>query len=193
MAALGNVCVDVGAWCKIPPLSFLENLMRRVTLFICLLLSVCAFAQEHEHLAKAKNATFEKLKTVLGDWESKQGEMTFHVSYKLVSGGTAIMETAGDGKTPPMINMYTPEGGKLTMVHYCAAGTQPRMRAGAPNGNDIAFDFVDIANLPDPNADHMHDMTLHIIDADHIEQEWRSMQGGKKTTYSFKLTRVKAS
>jgi hypothetical protein len=167
--------------------------MKRIALLICLLSCVASFAQEHEHGAKGKNATFEKLKTLLGDWESKQGPMAFHVSYQLVSGGTAIMETAGDGKTPPMINMYTPEGGKLTMVHYCGAGNQPRMRAGAPNGNDIAFDFIDIANLPDPNADHMHDMTLHIIDADHIEQEWRSMKGGKKTTYSFKLTRVKAS
>lgn len=164
--------------------------MKRIALLVCLLISTTAFAQEHEHAAKVKNATFEKLKTVLGDWESKQG---FKVSYQLVSGGTAIMETAGDGKTPPMINMYTPEGGKLTMVHYCGAGNQPRMRAGAPNGNDIAFDFVDIANLPDPNADHMHNLTLHIIDADHIEQEWTSMKDGKKVTYAFKLTRVKSS
>ena len=164
--------------------------MRRAAVSFCLLLSICVFSQDHQHPAKAKNATFEKLKTVLGDWESKQG---FHVSYKLVSGGTAIMETAGDGKTPPMINMYTPEGGKLTMVHYCGAGNQPRMRADAPNGNDIAFEFVDIANLPDPNADHMHNLTLHIIDADHIEQEWTSLKDGKKMTYAFKLTRVKAS
>jgi hypothetical protein len=167
--------------------------MKLIALLVCLLFSIAALAQEHEHAPKVKNATFEKLKSVLGDWESKQGPMVFHVSYKLVSGGTAIMETAGDGKTPPMINMYTPEGGKLTMVHYCAAGNQPRMRADATEGNDIAFDFVEIANLPNPNADHMHDMTLHIIDADHIEQEWRSMQDGKKTTYSFKLTRVKSS
>lgn len=167
--------------------------MKRTALFVCLLFSIAAFAQEHDHAPKPKNATFEKLKSVLGDWESKQGDMVFHVSYKLVSGGTAIMETAGDGKTPPMINMYTPEGSKLTMVHYCASGNQPRMRADAPSGNDIAFDFVDIANLPDANADHMHDLTLHIVDADHIEQQWTSKEKGKMTNYVFKLTRVKAS
>jgi hypothetical protein len=167
--------------------------MKRIALFVCLLVSAAAFAQGHDHAPKAKNATFEKLKTLLGDWEAKQGPMTFHVNYQLVSGGTAIMETAGDGKTPPMINMFTPEGSKLTMVHYCGAGNQPRMRADAPNGNDIAFDFVDIANLPDPSADHMHNLTLHIIDADHIEQQWTSMKDGKKVNYAFKLTRVKAS
>ena len=70
--------------------------MKRIALLICLLSCVASFAQEHEHGAKGKNATFEKLKTLLGDWESKQGPMAFHVSYKLVSGGTAIMETAGD-------------------------------------------------------------------------------------------------
>ena len=167
--------------------------MKRIALLVCLLFSVAAFAQEHDHAPKIKNATFEKLKSVLGDWEAKEGNMTFHISYKLVSNGTAIMETMAAGNQPPMINMYTPEGGKLTMVHYCAGGNQPRMRADAPNGNEIAFNFVDIANLPDMKAEHMRDLTLRIVDADHIEQVWTSKKDDKTTTATFKLTRVKSS
>jgi hypothetical protein len=168
--------------------------MKRIALTACLLFSVAAFAQEtHDHAPKIKNATFEKLKSVLGDWEAKEGNMTFHISYQLVSNGTAIMETMAAGNEPPMINMYTPEGGKLTMVHYCASGNQPRMRADAPNGNEVAFKFVDVANLPDVKAEYMRDLTLRIVDADHIEQVWTSKKDDKTTTAIFKLTRVKSS
>jgi hypothetical protein len=179
--------------------------MKRIALIACLLFSVAAVAQDkhdhapkaknatHDHAPKAKNATFEKLKSVLGDWEGKEGDYTFHISYKLVSDGTAIMETMAEGNDPPMINMYTPAGTKLTMVHYCASGNQPRMRADAPQGNEIAFNFVDVANLSDPKGEHMHDLKLRIVDADHIEQVWTSKKNDKTEIAVFKLTRVKAS
>ena len=56
------------------------------------------------------------------------------------------------------------------MTHYCVLGNQPRMKAYRDSPADqIRFQFDGGANLDPAKDKHMHEATLTIIDADHIE------------------------
>ena len=73
------------------------------------------------------NVGFEKLKTLVGTWESPmEGGKSFTVTYRLVSNGTVLMEESG---MEEMVTMYHPDGDSVMLTHYCAGNNQPRMRA----------------------------------------------------------------
>jgi hypothetical protein len=140
------------------------------------------------------SAAFEKLKSLAGEWEGKAstGE-TARVSYQIVSGGSAVMETIHEKNGPGMITVYHLDGEAIMVTHYCSVGNQPRMRAVPPQGEvkSLKFSFVDVTNLAKPSAGHMKSLTLTFQDADHIKQEWTYSDGGKDATEVFTLERKK--
>ena len=139
------------------------------------------------------NPGFEKLKGLVGEWEApmQEGKIAT-VSYKLTAGGSTLMETLSmpEGE---MLTVYTPDGKRLLLTHYCMAMNQPRMRA-EPSAGDIqslAFKFVDATNLSGPKAMHMHNLTVTFGDADHFSQEWMLRNEGKDSPKIFKFERTK--
>jgi len=52
-----------------------------------------------------------------------------------------------------MTSAYHLDKEDLRMTHYCAAGNQPRLKAGSIDlsKNLFRFDFVDITNLASPD------------------------------------------
>ena len=146
--------------------------------------------------APGTNPAWEKMKSLVGDWEGtmKHGEMTVpvKVSYQLVSGGTSLMERMNaPDDSHEMITMYYPDGARVMMTHYCSDGNQPRMRADALSGDTVAFSFIDVTNLPGPQAEHMRRLVVKFQDADHFTQEWTHRKAGKDETGVFKYTRKK--
>lgn len=143
---------------------------------------------------KSGNAAFDKLKSLVGEWEgtTSTGEAT-RISYQLVSGGSAVMETIHEKDGPGMITVYHTDGDAIMVTHYCSAGNQPRMRAVAPQGEikSLKFSFVDVTNLSKPTAGHMKSLTLHFIDNNHLKQEWTYSDSGKDATAVFTLERRK--
>ena len=103
---------------------------------------------------------FDKLKSLGGEWEGKnESRAAGRASYKLVSGGSALVETLAPADEPEMVTVYhadgsRPEGSGLT--HYCSAGNQPRPEASgralayAPGGSELQFVFLDATNLASP-------------------------------------------
>ncbi len=75
------------------------------------------------------NAGWEKLKSLAGEWDGTEGGKPFHASYKIVSSGTAVMETLDGPDAMQMVTIYHADGGSLLMTHYCSMGNQPRMRS----------------------------------------------------------------
>jgi hypothetical protein len=150
------------------------------------------------HPAPIPNAAFDRLKTLVGNWDGKyvgpEGSFTGSASFKVVSAGSAIMLSMDEGKNFEMITMFHPDGGKQLMAtHYCAGQNQPRLKlSGLTNPNVLVFDFVDGTNVSDPKADHMKKLVITIIDADHHTEEWTSEGNGKLTTAKFDYTRVKS-
>ena len=142
--------------------------------------------------AQAGTAGFDQLKTLVGDWEGKGPDGgTATVSYRLTSGGSALVETLKPGNGEEMVTIYHADGNSLAMTHYCMLNNQPRMRANDASGKEIHFKQVDITNLPDPAAPHMSQLALVMEDADHLTHNWTMSQGGENEVHTFRFTRKK--
>ena len=160
-----------------------------------ILLSFTAMAlMTNPVLAQSKaTAGFKKLKSLVGEWQGTGPHGKVNVSYQLISGGSALMETLEPSSEPSMATIYHLDGNKLAMTHYCSIGNQPRMLAEAPSGEikNINFTFVDAANLAKPSDGHMTNLTLIFEDKDHLKQVWTWRQDGKDIPATFTLERKK--
>lgn len=139
-------------------------------------------------------AGFEKLKTLVGEWEGapSDGKPTT-MSYKLMSNGSALVETITHDQHETMVTVYHLDGDRLMMTHYCGAGNQPRMRAESlsPDGKSVAFQFLDATNLPSAETGHMRGLVVTFLDSDHFTQEWAWREKGQVQTEVFRLSRKK--
>lgn len=139
-------------------------------------------------------AAFDRLKTLVGEWESEGAKDKARLSYELVAGGTALMERETAEKRPMMVTLYHLDGDHLLLTHYCMAGNQPRMQArpfDAKTG-ELSFEFLDATNLASPSAGHMRSVAIRFVDRNHIDSTWRFYEGGKPTfTETARYTRVK--
>lgn len=145
-------------------------------------------------LAQSKAAAgFEKLKSLVGEWQGKDPHGTKNVTYQLVSGGSAVMETLMPEGEPDMITIYHLNGDKLMMTHYCSIGNQPRMQAEAPAGeiDKLNFAFVEATNLAKRSDGHMTNLTLIFVDKNHLKQVWTWREAGKDEAATFSFTRKK--
>jgi hypothetical protein len=135
---------------------------------------------------------FNTIKSMPGTWESKAPDgRTLQVTFKVVSGGSAVMsEIMGTGPED-MISMFNLDGpNRLLLTHYCGAGNQPRMQAAvSPDGKIFTFTFVDATNLATPDAGHMQRMVLTVLDENHHTEEWTFIDHGKEMKEVFDLHR----
>jgi len=161
----------------------------RQTLMLFLVLMAVAAAG----LAASKSQPeFDKIKSLAGDWQGKASDGNpVHINYKVVSGGTAVMESIEAGAEPQMVTLYYLDGDHLMMTHYCMANNQPRMRADASTSTPdaIKFTFVDATNLSSPDAGHMHAHSIIWKDAEHVTQQWTWRQKGEEKVETFELQR----
>jgi hypothetical protein len=137
---------------------------------------------------------FEQLKSLVGEWEgTNQSGTAVHLSYELVSGGSALMERLHPTGESEMITMYSADGGRVALTHYCSAGNQPQMVTSPISGplQKFTFLFVRATNLTGPGDGHMVGLTLTLTDPDHLTQEWTWLEKGKGQTDLFRFTRKK--
>ncbi|HZI95503.1 MAG TPA: hypothetical protein VFE84_14750 [Patescibacteria group bacterium] len=156
-----------------------------------LLAVVCAMGAAPARAAEQHNAGFDKLKTLVGEWDAKTSEgATVKVTYKLMSAGTALMETIGAND---MATLYHPDGDAVMLTHYCEANNQPRMRASrlSADGSTLDFKFVDVTNEAYSSAGIMKNVRITFQDADHFVQEWTYHKDGKETPEKFTYSRRK--
>jgi hypothetical protein len=168
--------------------------MRKLTVILAAaILALGAIAARVGSQPAPANA-FDRLKTLVGEWDGtdptgKQVEDMF----RLVSNNTALEETFQSDKDNQMVTMYTPDGNRLALTHYCSKGNQPHLETPAvtASSNEFAFAFTGAANLASNDAMHMHGMMLKIEDNDHFSETWTLMANGKEQTETFHLTRKK--
>jgi len=137
---------------------------------------------------------FDHLKTLVGTWEAPgpQGKKITS-TIRLVSNGTALEETSQSADEDQMVTLYTPNGNKLAMTHYCASGNQPRMETVALTGDqkDFEFSLTGITNLASPNAGHMRHLVIQIADEDHFTEKWTWRENGKDQAHTIHFKRTK--
>jgi hypothetical protein len=155
--------------------------------------AVTAFAHE-DHAMPQMPKEFDTMKHLVGTWEgmNKMGdkEENVKVVYEPTSGGTAIAERMDPGTPHEMLTVYHKEGKSLGMTHYCAMGNQPHMHLKKSDSGSLVFEMTKPEGVSSMKEDHMHALTLTMVDADTLKQEWTNMKDGKKgETVTFTLKR----
>ena len=139
-------------------------------------------------------AAFEKLKSLVGEWEGrfKEGgqELPATASFRVVSDGSALMNVLGGGTPHEMVTMFHLDNSDLLATHYCAAHNQPRFRlVPSSEQNVITFDFKDATNLSSPTAPHMVGLKITLLDTNHHYEDWTFLENGRKSTSRFDFRR----
>jgi hypothetical protein len=133
---------------------------------------------------------FTAIKNMPGTWEGKgEDGSALRIDFKVTSRGSAVQsEILGQEDMISLFHLDGPD--RLLMTHYCAVGNQPRMQASlSPDGKTITFKFVDATNLSGPDAAHMHQMVLTLLDDNHHTEEWTFLDHGKEHKAFFDLRR----
>ena len=162
--------------------------MFAVCLMLMLLVSSPVAAQ-----SKAA-AAFERLKALAGEWEGTVEGKAGRITYKVVSNGTAVLESiSGQGHEDGMISIYHFDGENLMMTHYCSMGNQPRMRATPADVSDtqIIFRLVDTTNVKSADEGQITGLVTYFGDGTQFTQEWSGRGQGKVSTTVFRWTRKK--
>jgi hypothetical protein len=139
---------------------------------------------------------FEQLIGLVGEWEgtkpSQDGEEVIKVKYELTSKGTALVETLFPESIKEMVSVYAQDGQEVVMTHYCMLGNHPRMRSTKEQApENLTLTFIDGTGMRSFNDMHMHQLTIHIIDNQHITHEWTLYdEGKKKVTSTFNFART---
>ena len=160
---------------------------NRVTSIAVALIALTTLAYAQTPAQKA----FESIKSMPGTWEGKSPDgRSLRVDFKLTAGGSAVLSEI-IVPNEDMISMIHLDGpGKLLLTHYCGAGNQPRMQASvSPDGKLITFNYVDATNLATPDAGHMQQMVLTMLDENHHTEEWTFIDHGKEQKRLFDLRR----
>jgi hypothetical protein len=167
--------------------------MKKLWMLAPILLAVASAAVGEEPPRAPVNATFQHLKSLVGEWQGKTPDgKSVKVSYTLVSDGSALMERLSPVEEGEMISMYAPDGDGVMMTHYCSMHNQPRMRSGAAGADGaLHFQFVDATNLATPNDAHMDHVTITTPGPDKLVQEWAFKSGGQVQSEKFSYSRAK--
>ena len=167
----------------------------RVHKFVCV--GVLVLALFGCKTAKANNdksggaLAFDQLKALVGEWEGKNESGAVKITYTLVSGGTALMERMQPSNDAEMITMYSADGDKIVVTHYCSQGNQPTMKSETLKGmgNKYSFSLVSVSGLKTADEGHMVGLVLTLVDKDHLTQEWKYQDKGKTGTELFQFRR----
>jgi len=176
--------------------------MTRLTTSLIIIMSFSIFwflgtaiAEEMDLPPYKGSQPFESMKSLAGEWEgakvSGEKEEPVNVEYKVTSNGSTIIETLFPGTQYEMITVYHEKGGKLSMTHYCSIGNQPQMDLVKADGKDLKFAFSKSNDIDVAKEGHMHDLTLTMVDNDHLIHNWTMYQKGKEGgVTTLKLARV---
>jgi len=133
--------------------------------------------------ASAAKQGLDKLKALEGEWIDVDGVFgtkgAIAVTYRVTSGGKAVVETFPVDTPFEMVTVYHLDGNDLMLTHYCSGGTQPRMRSKGLSGNLLAFDFDGGTNIDPAKTSHMHAAKFEFISANEIRASWTNWKDGK--------------
>ena len=146
--------------------------------------------------AQVGQSTFERLKLLDDQWIGIDSERTgqpWLAAYRILSGGSVVMETIYTRHVPEMVSMYYLDGDRLMLDHYCFLGNQPRMRVVTTthDPNTVTFEFLGVTNLRSPLANHDHGLVMSFEDPDHYMQTWTFRSGGKDSDFVWHFRRAR--
>jgi hypothetical protein len=170
--------------------SSLPGVWRRLALALVLALAACGPASATTAPAAPKwasdtDAAWTELQRALaGRWKATTAQnRTIIVSYRLLSNGSALVETftsTTSGKET--LSVYHRDGGALMLTHYCAQGNQARLKAVEATRERVVFSFLDATNAG-AEQDVMQRLSF-VLRPDGFDQEstYRQPNGEQEST-----------
>lgn len=165
------------------------------TLGLAVLVALCSFRSQGMPLASKAAAAFEKLKSLEGSWQGKDGDgKPAKTSFKVVAGKTAVLETLEMSGMDEMLTLYSVDGDTIALMHYCPTNNQPRLRATPGTGElkELVFEYETTENLATPTTGHEQKLVMQFEDRDHITETWTWRSKGKDTPMVYHLARKTA-
>jgi hypothetical protein len=161
-----------------------------ITGMMIVAVALCSTLLRAQHQAPDSRAAMERLKTLVGKWESReQGRSGGQsVTYTLTGRGSVLIEDAGG-----MMTAYHLDKDQLVLTHFCGAGNQPRMRIKAADANHIYFEMYDITNLANPQAYHSTTLDVVFLGNDRVDLVYGGISAGQPSAQTFQLTRKATS
>jgi hypothetical protein len=145
---------------------------------------------------------FDRLQSLAGDWEgtlewsgARSGSGTLRASYRVVSNGSAVIESLSmGGDAPSMTTVYHRNGDELRMTHFCAARNQPRLiadRFEEPESR-VHFSLVDVTNA-EPGRGYVEAFDLAFLGDDRVELRFTFGGGAPQAVERILLRRSAAA
>lgn len=83
-----------------------------------------------------------------GKWESTSPSgKPLHLEYRLISRGSALVESWSPGSAAETVTIYHPDHAALLATHYCAQGNAARLRASSVTPGRVDFTGTGAANV----------------------------------------------
>ena len=90
----------------------------------------------------------EMQRVLVGHWRATTPEnRTIETSYRVVSKGSALVETFTSTSGKETVTVYHRDGRALMLTHYCAQGNQARLKATEATREKVVFMFLDATNV----------------------------------------------
>lgn len=141
--------------------------------------------------AAAKPHLLERFKALAGEWSGAgldgNSMPDTNVSYTVTAGGNAVEELLFPGTAHEMRTLYVRDGDDVVLVHFCASGHHPKMRARDTGGDRVAFDFDGAINFDPAKAGHMHDASFTFHGPDELITRWQFWDNGKPSEHVANL------
>ena len=143
-----------------------------------------------QHPLVDSRAAMERLKTLVGKWESREAGRSAGqpFTYTMTGRGSVLIEDGGG-----MMTAYHLDGSQLVLTHFCGAGNQPRMRVKTADANHIYFEMYDITNLANPQAYHSTTLDVVFVGNDRVDLVYGGTTAGTTSAQTFHLTRKTTS
>ena len=157
--------------------------MRRIALAVLLALLALPILAAEPASAPARPHLLDRFKALAGTWSGQgldgNSMPNATVTYTVTAGGNAVEELLFPGSGHEMRTLYVRDGDDLVLVHFCASGNHPKMRAREAADGSIVFDFDGAVNFDPATAGHMHDASFTFVGPDELRSRWQFWQGGK--------------
>lgn len=165
--------------------------MRRIVLVVLLALLTLPIHAAEPANASAKPHLLDRFKALAGTWSGTgldgNSMPNATVSYTVTAGGHAVEELLFAGTSHEMRTLYVKDGADVVLVHFCASGQHPKMRAREERDGRIVFDFDGAVNFDPASAGHMHDASFTFVGPDELRTRWQFWEGGKPSEHVANL------
>jgi len=140
----------------------------------------------------ANMIAFEKIKSLEGEWEAPEGKETMINIFRPIAFGSAVLHEEWKSGQQLTATVFYLVGKELRADHYCDYKNQPRYVAkSSSDPNTLIFEMREITNI-EAHPRHFHSTTWHLLDANHLTQEWQIVGNGKEPkTIKLEFTRRK--